>query len=207
MKKIKIVEAGFVILFIIVIYFLLPYILPIFGVNSFLIVTGSMTHENQLLFESFWKDKGIEPEDLPFRYGIQIEDLVIVAPSGTYGLGDVVSLRASPESPTTVIHRIYEYNSTHFRDVGDHCMNEEDLKPAMLAVKDTTMFLVTNPEGLLFEPDKLYEGFAYEVCGHYWMPVSYIDGKAFLAFPQSGLLHALLEGPKEEEPTRSRPFI
>lgn len=209
MKKIKIVKVAFIILFVIVMYFLLPYILPIFSVNSFLIISGSMDHYHyeggQPTFESFWKNKSIEPEDLPFRHGIQEGDLVIVAPSENYGLGDVVSLRTSPESRTTIIHRIYEYNSTHFKDVGDMCMNEEYLRPATLAVKDTTIFLITNPEDLLFEPDRLYEGFAYEFCGHDWMPVSYIEGKAFLALPQSGLLYLLLEGPKEE-PSKSNPF-
>jgi hypothetical protein len=201
MKKIKIVEVAFAVSFIIVLYFLLPYIFPIVGVRSFVINTGSMGHfeGNQSTFESFWKNKGIEPEDLPFRYGIRTGDLVVVAPSETYSLGDVVAIK-KPGSRTTIIHRIYEYNSTHFRDTGDRCISEENLKTGTLAVKDLTVFWVTNPEYMLFEPDKMYEGQHFETCGHYWMPVSYIDGKALLSLRFASRLHMLLEGPEEEEP-------
>ncbi|MCK4335456.1 MAG: hypothetical protein KAW40_01900 [Candidatus Aenigmarchaeota archaeon] len=201
MKKIKKVEVAFAVSFIIVLYFLLPYIFPIVGVRSFVISTGSMGHfeGNQSTFESFWKNKGIEPKDLPFRYGIRTGDLVVVVPSETYGLGDVVAIK-KPGSQSIVIHRVYEYNSTHFRDVGDRCISEEFLKTVTLAIKDRRVFWVTNPEYMLFEPDKMYEGPRLETCGHYWTPVSYIDGKAVLSLRFASRLHMLLEDTEEEEP-------
>lgn len=200
MKKIKIIEAGFIALFALVLYFLLPHLLPVFGVKSFLVTTGSMIHHDQASFESFCREMGMEPRDTPFRYGFGRGDLLIVVPSEKYGLGDVVAMRRSPKDEIVLMHRILEYNSTHFRDVGDRCIDEEGLRPATLGVKGKAILLVTDPEGMLYEPDELYEGRAYEVCGHYWMPVSIIEGKAVASLPGAGLLHMLFEGPRDEEP-------
>ena len=195
MKKIKIVKVVLVILFIIVLYFLLPHILPIVSVDSFVIISSSMWHWeeviNQSFFESFWKDLGVEPENLPFRYGFLKGDLLISSPSENYKVGDVI-LWKKPIRKEYVVHRIYKLNSTHFRDVMDRCITEENLETVTLAVKGID---VMGAESLLLEPDKIYEGPGYEKCSHYWTPLSYIHGKASTILPKAGSLHMLLRGP------------
>jgi hypothetical protein len=195
MKKIRIVEAILAISFVIALYFLSPYILPVFGAKSFVIVSESMRHYekevNQSFFESFWKDMGVEPEDLSFRYGLLMGDLAVIAPSENYSVGDVVVFKI-PGKDHTTLHRIYKINSTHFRDIGDKSINEERFEKVRLAVKGVDVFVFT--EDSLLEPDLVYEGPSLETSTHYWMPVSYIEGKVSVALPQAGMLYFLLEG-------------
>lgn len=200
MKKIKIVKVVFVILFIIALYFLLPHILPIVDVDSFVIISSSMWHWeeviNQSFFESFWKDLGVEPENLPFRYGFLKGDLLIISPSEEYKVGDVI-LWKKPRREEYVVHRIYKINSTHFRDVMDRCITEENLEIVTLAVKGIN---IMGAESLLLKPDKIYEGPGFESCSHYWMPLSYIEGKASIILPKAGSLHMLLR----RDPTENK---
>jgi hypothetical protein len=194
MKKIKILEIILAISFIMALYFLTPYILPIFGAKSFVIISESMRHweVDQTFFESFWKDMGAEPETLPFRHGLLMGDLAIIAPSENYGVGDVVVLKI-PGKQHSMLHRIYKINSTHFRDIGDRSIKEERLEKVELTVRGVDIFLVT--EDSLFEPDRTYEGPSLETSSHYWMPVSYIEGKVSVVLPQAGMLYLLLEEP------------
>lgn len=195
MKKIKILEIILAISFIIALYFLTPYILPIFGAKSFVIISESMRHWeiiDQTFFESFWKDMGAEPETLPFRYGLLMGDLAVIAPSENYSVGDVIVFKI-PGKQHSILHRIYKINSTHFRDIGDWSIKEERLETVELTVRGVDIFVVT--EDSLFEPDMVYEGPSLESSSHYWMPVSYIEGKVSLVLPSAGMLQLLLEEP------------
>lgn len=195
MKKFKILEIFLLVCFMVALYFMLPYVLSIFGVNSFVVIHASMAHHrlNQSFFESFWKNMSMEPEDLPLRYGFREGDLLITMPSENYRLGDVVVFRTS-KSGTLSAHRIYKLNSTHFRDVGDWCITKRHLEIVNLTKMGMSVDEVKDPTSI--EADKIYEGPLLEVCTNYWMPISYIKGKALVALPQAGLLHILLEGTK-----------
>ncbi len=190
---IKLARVVLILSFIVVLYFLLPYIFPVIGIDSFVITSNSMKHSDQSFFETFWKNMSIEPENIPFRYGLESGDLLIVGPSENYNTGDVVLIKLTEKS--NIAHRIYKHNSTHFRDIGDRCMTEENLKIVSLAVDDV-LVVVWDPEEVFIEPDKIYEGPYFESCTHYWMPVRYIHGKALFAIPQAGLLHMWLQGPE-----------
>lgn len=189
---VRIIQLALVMLFIVLTYFLLPYILPLVGVKSFVVVSNSMKHseESQVLFESFWRDMGIEPENLPFRYGFQKGDMLILGPSEEYSLGDVVILNL-PGSFTKNSHRIFELNSTHFRDIGDARITEEGLETVTLAIRGISVIQVEDIEKLAIEPDIIYEGQGFEISGHYWMPLSYIEGEVLAALPQAGMIHIL----------------
>lgn len=193
MKTIRIIQAALLVLFVVLAYFLLPYILPLLGVKSFVVVSNSMRHseESQTLFESFWGDMGIEPENLPFRHGFQKGDMLILGPPEEYGLGDVVILNL-PGSSVRNSHRIFKLNSTHFRDIGDGYITEDGLEIVTLAIRDISVIEVEDPEKMIIEPDLVYEGQRFEISGHYWMPLSYIEGRVLAALPQAGMIHIML---------------
>lgn len=190
-RIIRVMRVILVVLFIIAMYFLLPYILNILSVKSFVFISGSMRHlrENQALFESFWREKGIEPTDLPFRHGINTGDLMILDSSQnqTYSVGEVVIFK-TPTVGTRTTHRIYKYNSTHFRDVWDWCITEENLETTLLSVKGSTVNEISDFQSVS-DPDSIYEAPKFEKCSFYWMPVSLIEGKPFLVLPWAGLLY------------------
>jgi hypothetical protein len=198
MEKIRVIQVTLFVSFLIILYFLLPYILPLLGVKSYVILTHSMAHvqENQAFFESFWENLGVDPENLPLRYGFVQGDLMIISPSENYSLGDVVVLRI-PQSKTLSSHRIFKINSTHFRDIGDRCINETNLRQVELGVKGVTIAANEGEEDLKKGYEKVYEGPYYEISSHYWIPLYYIEGKAVMLLPKAGMLHLLFKGPGE----------
>ena len=191
-RIIKAIRIIWVVLFLIALYFSLPYIFNILNVKLYVVTTGSMRHlrENQASFEAYWQSRGFEPEHLPYRHGIKTSDLVILdsSPDLTYDVGDVAVFN-TPPGGTRTTHRIYQYNSTHFRDVWDWCITKENLETTLFAVKGSLVNEVSDPESVV-DPDFLYEGPGFEKCSSfYWMPVSLIEGKPLLVLPKAGLLY------------------
>jgi len=188
------------ILFIITVYFMLPYILPVLGFRSFIVISGSMQHypEHQAFFEAFWEQKGISSENLPLRYGFSKNDLVLITDSGNYSLGDVVEIR-KPKSKSVFIHRIFELNTTHFRDIGDNIIKESSMRTVLLGVTGTSITPYEKNQTIRPETEFVYEGPYYEIGSHYWMPVSYIEGEVFLVLPQAGFINNLMKGYAQDE--------
>jgi len=196
MKSIRVmrrVQIVLVFLFVISIYFLLPYILHLIGVQAFVITTKSMVHkeENQAFFESFWKEKGVEPSELPVRYGIKPGDLIIQKQSQDYRLGDVITFKIEG-SRIRQTHRIYEYNLTHFRDIEDKCITKEKSLEIVWLVVRGNLILKTNDPELAIRPDRIYQGPSLEACTHNWIPAYNIKGKVILVLPKAGLLYMIL---------------
>jgi hypothetical protein len=185
--------------FLVTLYFLLPYVASIIGVNSFVVVSESMRHTpgNQGFLESFWENMSVRPESVPFRYGFGSGDLLFVAPEETYNTGDVVVFQ-KPGSTGFFSHRIYKLNSTHFRDIGDNYMGENDTENTTLAVVGVDVFDNSVVENMFIRPDFTYQGPRLERQSHYWMPVSYIRGRVFFILPGAGLLRNFLEKPVPE---------
>ncbi|UCC91727.1 MAG: hypothetical protein JSV39_00425 [Candidatus Aenigmatarchaeota archaeon] len=201
MKTLRIIQFALIVSFIIAVYFLLPYVLPIFGIKPYVIITGSMSHSeiDQSLLESFYENLSVEPEDLPLRYGFHRGDLLIAVPSENYSLGDVVVM-AKPGSSAFSVHRIFKLNSTHFRDIGDRYITEENFRTVTLVVNDRSVIATDKPpETLLVDVDLVYKGPYYESYSHYWTPLNYIEGKTFMVFPSAGQLYLLLEGSPPQE--------
>jgi|GEM_PF-3817669 len=215
MEKIRIIQVVVIVLFPVAVYFLLPFILPVMGVKTYLVISNSMFHfpENQAFFESFYENIGVKPENLPLRYGLNKGDLVFITAQESYGLGDVVVVKV-PGAQKSSVHRIYTMNSTHLRDVGDVCIAEENLQTTVLGVNDYIMIVVgTEKEDITpnieEKYEKIYEGPYYELCSHYWFPISGIQGKVFLVLPQAGFFDLVAKGypldPPEDYPRYSGP--
>jgi hypothetical protein len=199
-KTVIIIEVIIASAFAVTLYFLLPYVLPIFGLRSYVVISGSMQHfpENQAFFEKFWEQKGVNPGNIPLKYGLSKNDLVITMPSDSYSIGDVVEIR-EPESKMISIHRIFQLNSTDMRDIGDYAIQEANMRSVLLGVKGTTIIAYEKNQTLPHDTEFSYEGGYYEIHSHYWMPVSYIKGSVMLVLPQAGLVRNILDGYGPEE--------
>jgi len=191
-KVMPVVEVVLVLLFIIAMYFLSPYILPIFNIKSYVVLTGSMAHakSNQALFESIWESRGFDISHLPYSKGIYRDDLVIIMPSKDYKIGDVISF-FSPASRARTTHRIWDYNSTHFRTIGDYCFIKSKNETVWIVWKQDAIAVTDDPASVT-DAIKIFQAPAYEACAETWMPSTYIEGKVALVLPKAGLLHLLL---------------
>ena len=189
----RIVQLSFIILFIMALYFLLPFILKIFGVPAYVITTGSMVHysENQAFFESFWDDKGVKLSELPVKHGLNPGDLIIQESSQNYSMGDVITFKTSAKNIRQT-HRLYEYNLTNFRDIQDPCIaGGKYLETVWLAVKGDIIIKIPDPNPIV-KYERIYQGPAYETCTHNWLPASNIEGKVIFVLPKAGLLYQLI---------------
>jgi signal peptidase I len=106
------------------------------------VVSGSMSHkpENGVLceervsnfnnsFDDYWKyceksfrDFGIAKEDFakfPFRDGLNVGDVAVVARSEKYNVGDIIVF-SPPGSKYPIIHRIVALNKDSYQTKGDH---------------------------------------------------------------------------------------
>src|SRR4030042_4586908 len=203
MKKIdskKLVWTAWVLIFILVIYFLLPYILQILGVKSAVVMSGSMTHhkEDRAFFESYWQSRGISAGKIPFSHGINIGDLVIFSAQSNYKIGDVVVFTTTASSMITTTHRLYYYNNTNFRDIWDWCITENKSKQVFLMPSGIRIVEVTDPQSVA-DADLIYEGPAFEECSYNWLPVSNIKGKVLFVLPAAGLFYEKLHSYKTQE--------
>jgi len=202
-KKETAIEAAIVLAFAICMYFMLPYILPILGFESYVIISGSMEHPagHQTFFEEFWEQRGILAENLPMRYGLYTNDLVISVPADRYALGDVAVIRKTGDS-VVIIHRILALNATHVRDIGDFGISEENMRIVLLGVRNETIISYERNQTIPAGMDLSYEGPKYEVHSHYWMPIGALRGKAAFVLPMAGLLRNVLN--KEGEVPRGK---
>jgi hypothetical protein len=192
LKCVKISSICFFILIIAALYFLMPYILQLLGVQSFVVITNSLEHysKNQAFFDSVWRSNGFDPAELPYNKGINIGDLIIIRSSKNYSIGDIIVFRTLVERGIKT-HRLYKYNQTHFRDLADGCLKEEKNHTVWVVAKGEAVSSTDDPKSVT-DADEIYQGPAYELCTHYWMPVSAIDGKVILVLPKAGLFHLLL---------------
>ena len=115
-KRFRLLDFTWIIwaiLFIVVIYFSLPYIFQLIDAGPFVLMSGSMRHfdKNQDFFESYWEDRGLPASDIPFRKGIETGDLAIISPASDYKVGDVIAYARVKGGPR-ILHRIYMLNST-----------------------------------------------------------------------------------------------
>lgn len=197
MKKLiikSVLQVLAVLFFLVLIYFLLPYILQIFGVKSFVIVTNSMEHKkigSQAIFEEFWANRNISLEDVPFLKGFSIGDLVIIDGSpDSYSVGDVVVTGGYADGYIRT-HRMYEYNQTHFSQIADGCLNQERNSTVWLVEKRTSIVITDNPDAV-DDADKIYQGPAYYKCAQPRLDSSKLSGKVVFAFPFAGQLHRMI---------------
>lgn len=198
MKLVKhkriIVQVVLVFLFIIILYFLLPYILQFVGVNAHVVLTNSMEHKkvNQSFFELFWRNRSVEPTDLPYKHGFNVGDLIIVSSSQNYSIGDIIATKR-PREQNIRTHRMYDYNLTHFRDIGDTCFQEKMREIVWLVVRNNTEKVISTDDPESFpNAKKIYQGPAYHGCINERRPSTHIKGKIVWIFPRAGLLHILL---------------
>jgi hypothetical protein len=196
---INIARAALAISFAISLYFLLPYIAPLAGADSFVVISDSMAHEadNQAFLESFWSNLSVPPGSMPFRYGFRRGDLLLIAPGESYAIGDVVVFQM-PGSQTFYSHRIYKMNATDFRDIGDNYFNESDMETGTMSVHGSVVYDDVTIQKMFLKPDFTYQGPRLERMSHYWMPQSYIKGRALVVLPGAGLLRNFLEKPAPE---------
>jgi len=195
----KLVWAAWTILLLVCVFFLLPFIFQIMGVNSLVVMTESMSHlkGNQDFFESYWASRGIEPGDLPFRHGINPGDLVIVAPSAKYKIGDVIVFKAFNNVLTTT-HRLYQHNGTHFKDLWDICVGRSRSSIVLLEADGTRVQEVLDNLSAT-ESVRRYEGPGFETCSYDWMPISSIKYKVVFVIPRAGLVYRAIYLHKEQK--------
>jgi hypothetical protein len=193
-SKIWILRILWIILLLFAIYSCLPYILLIFNVKSLVVMSGSMMHPNetQKFFENYWQARGINPEKIPVRNGLNIGDLVILQTPESYEVGDVVCY-SKYRGATRSIHRIWQLNNTQFRFIWDWCMSPEYFnKTIWVGVKDEKIYIYPNLSNVTGKFEVYYESEKYERCTEYWLPVSIIEGKAWMILPKAGWLYEKL---------------
>lgn len=179
-----------IIFFILVLYFLTPYVLPFFGIKSYIIITNSMEHKegSQPYFEKFWQDLGTSAQNVPYKNGLKIGDLVIFWPAKGYSVGDIVYYKLANEYR---VHRIYELNQTHFKDIADGCFDEKRSETVLLVLKGYTYLKIDDPDSVE-GADEIFQAPAYYTCSHGWLPLIDIVGKAVVVLPRAGMLHLKL---------------
>ena len=157
-------QAILAILSTLILYFLLPYLLPMLGINSFVIISSSMTHPDQEAFERFWTEHSVPNPVLDNGFGPK--DLVVLRHPDSYSVGDVV-LYSEPGSAQRTAHRIFALNETHFRELGDRYITKEFEGKVALVLQETGN--VSN-----------------------WYPRSWIDGKIAFVVPRAGIVHFMI---------------
>jgi hypothetical protein len=174
---------------------LLPFIPLPFGIKVRVVTTNGMKHccpETQEAFQIYWKRRGYDISNIPFSTGLETADIIFII-KGEYSVGDVITYRKVKQFK---VHRIIEFNSTHFSTINDMVFTPEVVNnntSILLAKCKEVMVTVLNPE--LMEKDKceLFNGTLIQ--SHYKfvdLPVSSIEGKVIFRIPKLGILHVVI---------------